>query len=389
MDYAAAGLLDGLEGPDRLARLGLLQRLERDGATGQELIDAVREDRLPLLLVERRLGGRHTAVEVERETGVPAAVMLRLRRLLGLPEAAPDDRVFSDQDVEQARSTRLFLEAGFSVDALAEVSRVLGESMARLSAAVVATFAETFLRPGESEREVAERFDTLAEQLTPALSPVLVAAFNAHLRESIHRGMLSPAQLESGQAGQVAELGVCFADLVGFTRLGGELEVHELGSVAGRLAELATELARPPVRLIKTIGDAAMFVSPAPAPLVATALALIDAAEEAELPSLRAGIAFGPAAARAGDYFGHSVNLASRVTGVARPGSVLCTQEVYDLATEAFDWSYAGRFKLKGVGEQQPLHRPHERATGGEDAEAEAEAATSQRAGRRRRPASR
>ena len=53
---------------------------------------------------------------------------------------------------------------------------------------------------------------------------------------------------------------------------------------------------------------------------------------EEELPSLRAGIAFGPALLRAGDYYGNSVNLASRVTGVARPGSVLCTREVRDAA---------------------------------------------------------
>ena len=62
------------------------------------------------------------------------------------------------------------------------------------------------------------------------------------------------------------------------------------------------------------------------------ALRLVEAAEEAELPSLRAGIALGPALLRAGDYYGHSVNIASRVTGIARPGSVLCTEEVRDAA---------------------------------------------------------
>jgi adenylate cyclase len=390
MDYAAAGLLDGLDGPARQARLTLLNRLERDGATPEELIDAVREDRLALLLVERRLGGRHTAPEVERETGMPAEVMLRMRRILGLPEAGPHDRVFSDEDIEQARSTKLFLDAGFSLDTLAETTRVLGESMSRLAATVVAGFAETFLRAGDTERDVAERFDALAAQLTPALAPVLVAAFNAHLRESVHRGMLGRTELETGQAGATSDLCVCFADLVGFTRLGGELEVHELGTVAGRLAGLAGDLAAPPVRLIKTIGDAAMFVSPEPEPLVATALRLVAAAEEAELPSLRAGIALGPTVQRAGDYFGHSVNLASRVTGVARPGSVLCTEPVRDRAIDAFEWSYAGRFRMKGIGEPEPLHRPRlpDADPPAEGAAAD-EGATSKRAGRRRRPASR
>jgi adenylate cyclase len=150
---------------------------------------------------------------------------------------------------------------------------------------------------------------------------------------------------------------VCFADLVGFTRLGGEVEVHELGSVAGQLAELAASVIEPPVRLIKTIGDAAMFVSPDPGPLVRVALALVEGAEERDLPSVRAGIASGPAFQRAGDYYGNSVNLASRVTGVARPGSVLCTREVRDAAQDDFYWSAAGRYKLKGVSGPTPLYR--------------------------------
>lgn len=391
MDYEGAGLLEGLEGPDRQARVELLDRLTSDGATEDELRTAIEEDRLPLLLVERRLGGRHTARELEEATGVPAEVLIRMRRLVGLPAPGPEDRVFSDEDVKQAQSTRLFLDAGFSLEALAELSRVLGESMARLATAATAVFAETFLRPGDTEREVAERFDHLAEQLTPALGPVMEATFNAHLRENVHRARLQPEELQSGQlAGQI-DICVCFADLVGFTRLGGELEVQELGTVAGRLAELAGEVATGPVRLIKTIGDAVMLVSSDHGALVEAALRLIEAAEAAELPSLRAGIACGPAVQRGGDYFGHSVNLASRVTGVSRPGSVLATQEVRDQAEDAIDWSYAGRFKLKGIADSEPLHRarlPAREETSPED-ESSGDELSGRRAGRRRRRASR
>ena len=98
------------------------------------------------------------------------------------------------------------------------------------------------------------------------------------------------------------------------------------------MAELATDVTEPPVRLVKTIGDAAMFVSPDAGALVSVALSLLEAVEAAELPSLRAGVASGTALQRAGDYYGHAVNLASRVTGVARAGSVLCTEEVRDQA---------------------------------------------------------
>jgi adenylate cyclase len=100
-----------------------------------------------------------------------------------------------------------------------------------------------------------------------------------------------------------------------------------------------------------------MFVSSDPVPLVSVALELIEAFEREDLPSLRAGIASGPALVRAGDYYGNSVNLASRVTGVARPGSVLCTQEVPDAAPDAYEWSPAGRFRLKGVSGNTRLYR--------------------------------
>jgi adenylate cyclase len=384
MDFEQEGLLDGLEGEDRKQREQLLRRLSDDGFSDEELRQAGRENRLALLPVDRVLGGTHTAKEIEAETGLPAKTMLRLRRLHGLPQPEPDDRVFSDEDIEMAKSTKLFLDAGFDEERIVEITRVMGEGMARIAATITASFVETFLEPGDSEAEVAQRFATLAEQLTPAFAPILVAAFKAHLRDSVQRGMLSRAELEAGDIGGSQELAVCFADLVGFTRLGGQVEVRELGTVAGRLAEDAASLTEPPVRLIKTIGDAAMFVSPEPGPLVATALDLVRAFEEEELPSLRAGIAFGSALVRAGDYYGNSVNLASRVTGVARPGSVLCTQEIRDAAPEQFNWSSAGRHKLKGVKGPTPLYRarPHDAS------ESEGAKARKPSAGRSRRPAS-
>jgi adenylate cyclase len=357
MDFDAKGLLEGLEGPERAQREKLLSRLLDDGFSEDEVIHAVKENRLALLPVDRVLGGTHTATEIEDRTGLPAGTMIRIRRQHGLPAAGPEDRVFSDEDVEAAKSMKLFLDAGFGQERIDEITRVLGESMGRLSATITGAFAETFLEPGASEEDVARRFASLAEELTPAFGPILVAGFKAHLRESVQRGMLGRAELQAGDIVGAQETAVCFADLVGFTRLGGQVEVRELGTVAGRLASMAASVTEAPVRLIKTIGDAAMFVSPDPAPLVETALRLVDGFAEEELPSLRAGIAFGPALVRAGDYYGNSVNLASRVTGVARPGSVLCTREVRDAAPDRFSWSAAGRHKLKGVSGPTPLYR--------------------------------
>jgi adenylate cyclase len=363
MDFAAAGLLDGLEGAERGQREQLLARLVDDGFSLDDLRKAVQENRLALLPVDEVLGGAYSAEEIEERTDLPAGMMVRIRRLHGLPEPRPEDKVFSEEDIAAARSTKLFLDAGFSEERIIEITRVLGEGMGRLATTIIAAFAQTFLQKGDNEEDVALRFAELAEQLTPATAPILVAAFNAHLREAVSRAMLGRAELESGDALGSQQLTICFADLVGFTRLGNQVEVLELGTVAGRLAELSASITESPVRLIKTIGDAAMFVSPDPAPLVGVALELIAAFEREDLPSLRAGIASGPALVRAGDYYGNSVNLASRVTGVARPGSVLCTQDVRDAAPDAYEWSPAGRFRLKGVSGQTRLYRARSLAT--------------------------
>jgi adenylate cyclase len=357
MDFAAAGLLDGLKGEDRAARERLLKRLVDEGFTPEDLKNAVEEDRLALLLVERVLGGRYTAKELAERTGLPAAQMLRIRRLLGLPEPSPDEPVFGEEEVKAAESISLFLDAGLSEESIAEITRVLGEGMARLAAATAAGFVEAFLQPGDREDEVAERFAALAEKMVPAVDPVLCAAYKQHLAEAVRRGMLSRAEREAGEAGGAEEITVCFVDMVGFTRLGAQIDPQELGGVASKLAELATEVTEPPVRLVKTIGDAAMFVSPEPGPLVSVALSLLEAFQEADLPSLRAGLARGTALQRTGDFYGHAVNLASRVTGVARPGSVLCTEEIRDAAADEFDWSFARKHRLKGMKGLVSLYR--------------------------------
>ncbi len=369
MDFEAAGLLDGLEGEDRAARERLLQRLVEQDYTLEDLKRAVREDRLALLLVDRVLGGHYTARELEEQTGLAASQLLRIRRLLGLPEVAPDDRVFGKEEIQAAQSTRLFLDVGLGEEAIAEITRVLGEGMARLAATTAAAFVDAFLEPGDSEEEVAERFSSVAEQLIPAIDPVLVAAYKQHLAEAVRRGVLSQDELAAGEAWRAQQVSVCFVDMVGFTRLGQQIDPQELGGLASKLAEVANEVTEPPVRLVKTIGDAAMFVSSEAGPLVSVALSLLEAVEAAEMPSMRAGVACGSAQQRAGDFYGHAVNLASRVTGAARPGAVLCTEEVRDAAPDEFDWSFARKHRLKGMSDAVPLYRAR-RLEGGEDGKA-------------------
>jgi adenylate cyclase len=215
------------------------------------------------------------------------------------------------------------------------------------------------MRPGDTERDLALRFAGAAEHMMPLFEPTLVYALRSHMLEQIRRDVIGAADLASGEIRGSADLSVCFADLVEFTRLGEEIAPEELGSVAGRFEEMASDAVEPPVRLVKMIGDAAMMVSSDPASMLDVALRLIEAAdaEGDEFPFLRAGLAFGPALAQSGDYYGRSVNLASRITSVARPGSVLVDATTREEVDGGFSYSYAGERRLKGIDNRVKLFR--------------------------------
>ena len=138
--------------------------------------------------------------------------------------------------------------------------------------------------PGDTERDVANRFAAAAEQLLPLFDQTLVYAFEVNLLEQVRRDVLGAADLAAGEIGGAVELTICFADVVEFTSLGEEIAPEELGMVAGRLEEMATAVAEAPVRLVKTIGDAAMLVSAEAEPLVGAALDLIAARRSRRRP---------------------------------------------------------------------------------------------------------
>jgi adenylate cyclase len=344
----------------RAARERLARRLLDAGVPLGEIVAAQAEDRLVLLPVERVLAGepRYTADEFAAAAGVDLDVLRRFRQALGLPQAEPGARVFTEDDVGPARTVGELIAAGVDTDDLLETVRVMGAGMRRYAESIRWTRGQAIVRPGVAEDEVAASFARAAENLLPLASAATENAFRLHLLEVLRQDVLSAEQLETGELAGSEDVAVAFADLVGFTKLGESVGGEELGSVAVRLGALAAERIEPSVRLVKTIGDAVMLVSRDVTALVESALALVDAAEaDEELPALRVGVAYGPAVARYGDWYGATVNTASRVCGRARPASVLVTEPVKDSAPDAFTWRFAGTHKLRGVKEAPPLFR--------------------------------
>ena len=362
IDFEREGLLKGTRGKAREARRALLEELAEDGVGLDELRRAVEEDRLTLLPVERVLGGkgaRCTAAQVAERTGLDLDFFLRQRQALGLPVPESDEPAFTKADIEAAKRLKAVLDAGLPEDGLLEQARVLGMAMSQIAAANRALVGEAMLEPGLTEREVAHRYADAAGQLAPLFAPTMEHLLNLYLREQIRSDVLGQAELASGKVSGRREVTACFADMVGFTRLGEEVTPEELGPVTGRLSELAGAVAKGPVRLVKMIGDAAMLVSPDNDAVLSAALDLVEAAENEGqgFPLLRAGVARGHALPRSGDWYGRPINLASRVSAIAYPGSVLASEDAREAAADAFRWSYAGARKIKGIRGEVKLFR--------------------------------
>lgn len=354
MDWDAEGLLDGLEGQARAARARLLDELCQDGVEIGELRRAIAEDRLVLLPVERALTGRSrlTAAEVAQRADVELDWLLRINRAAGFATADPQERAYSDEDVEGARRVRSYVELGLPEEDVLAITRLMSSGVARSAEAMQTVFAGAFLQPGDDEHELSRRFAAMAEHLVPQLARDLEFLLRAHLRDLSRQAAIGFAERRAGRVEQTTEMAVAFADLVGFTRLGEELSEEDLGVIADRLTRLAQDHLRPPVRIVKTLGDAVMLVSRECGPLVAVVLDLVDAAEATDgMPELRAGAAWGPCVARYGDWYGGTVNLASRLAGRARPGALLVDARLREAAGDenGLDWSRAGDKKLKNV----------------------------------------
>jgi adenylate cyclase len=364
IDFEAEGLLGDLKGKAREARLALLEELAEEGVSPEELRRAVEENRLVLLPVERVFEEgeeQYTAAEIAEGSGLEHEFLIKLMQALGAPIPADQDRVFGEADLEAAKRAKLFLDAGLPPEGVLETSRIIGISMANLAEANVDLVGEVFTQPGVDERELATRYAAAAKTMAPLLGETLLHAYGIHLRERIGQAVITEAEVAAGRVSGADEVTIAFADLVGFTRLGESLEIEQIGDLTGRLFELASDAARPPVRLVKMIGDAAMFVSPASEPLLEAVVGLVESAATDEIPSRRAGVARGRALGRGGDYYGRPVNLAARITNFARPDSVVVDQTVKDSIAQAngrpFDFSFAGNRHFKGIQGEVSVHR--------------------------------
>jgi adenylate cyclase len=315
------------------------------------------DDGRPADIEELLLGGprRHTRDEAAASAGVSVEYARRLWRAMGFADVGDSVPAFTDGDLDALRRLMVLVRDGVLDDELAvSMTRAMGHNAARLVEWQVDSLVEHLVRTrgltaDEAAREAVAMSATHAEELQALLAFV----WRRQLAAASGRALASAdGDPDSGV------LAVGFADMVSFTRLAQRLDQRELAALVDRFdARSADVIAAAGGRLIKTVGDEVLFVSERPADAVRIGLELAETmAADPVLPDVRVGIATGAVVTRMGDVFGRTVNLASRLTALAQPGTVLVDRRTAEelVGHDEFDVDVERTRAVRGMGLVRP-----------------------------------
>jgi adenylate cyclase len=277
---------------------------------------------------ELLLGGqrRYTRTEVSKATGVEMDRAHRLWMAMGFAEVSDDEAVFTDGDIEALRTWNALVASGLTT-AEDEVphARVMGQTLARLAewqAREVTARAGT-LAPGGGNLEAGAA--GMAGVLLPVIERLQSYVWRRHLAAAYERILLAPPGELSA-----ATMTVGFADIVGFTKTARHSAIEDLSALLETFEEDTSEaVVANHGQVVKMVGDEVLFVTDKPGDAAEIALRLISPGRSAQgLPDLRVGLATGRVLRRFGDVYGPVVNLAARLTSLARPGTALVDAEL-------------------------------------------------------------
>lgn len=266
---------------------------------------------------------RYTSHQVAEMAGVPVYRARKFWRALGFANVADDAVEFTDSDVEALRTLLGMVSRGlYDEGHVLLMARSLGRATARLAESQAELGAEELDQAGVPLADRPRAWTRRARRVVPDLEKLLVYAWRRQLAAAAGRMV--------EQEKTAVRLAVGFADLVGFTRLSRQISEIELAALVdefeGRSADVVTSTGG---RVIKTLGDSVLFVSGKAHDAAEIALRLLAAhAKVRGMPELRVGLAVGPVIGRMGDVFGTTVNLASRLTALAHPGTILADPDI-------------------------------------------------------------
>ncbi|GAC1378281.1 MAG: adenylate/guanylate cyclase domain-containing protein [Acidimicrobiales bacterium] len=286
------------------------------------------------------------------KAGVDPETARQLWAAMGFVAAEPGEVSFTQADLDALSKVHGGLAAR-PAEVVLQQTRVLSSLLARVAEVVAGSLSEDIAslhEMGMNDTEVAAA--AIAQTQLLDTSGLIDYLFRRQLVTALAR-QLTNSPDEAG-ADEQAPVAVFFADLVGYTALSQEMTDSELAHLVTRFQSLANEvIGSGGGRVVKTLGDEVMVVCDDAAAATEMAARLVRmCAEDPDLPDLRVGLAYGPVLAIGGDYFGPTVNLASRLTGIARPGTMLASDAVHEEVPTLVSgkWDRLRVRRIKGIG---------------------------------------
>ena len=287
--------------------------------------------------------GRYTSDEVAERAGIPLEQAKRLWRALGFPETG-DEAAFDDADVAALRSIGELLSEGLvDFDLAVNLTRGLGLSMARLADWQVSALVQHPESTIATAADLAEPFEKM-----------LVYVWQRHTRAAVARAEAAMA----GEQGHGSELTIGFADIVSFTALSNTLTEDKIGDLVEIFeSRCADVVAVQRGRVIKSLGDSVLFVNDDPIRGYDTAEGIINViGRDARMPDVRVGLATGSVVTRLGDVFGPPVNMAARLTAVARRNRIIVDEATAGLLpADQFEARRLPARPVRGFGIVEPV----------------------------------
>ncbi len=300
----------------------------------------------------------YNALEVAAETGATVEQARRLWRALGFPDHGVD-RAFTQADADAVSTLLQLVDGGvIDFDMAVNLTRAVGQTMARLADWEVATLVHR-VQEVESGEDATGSRATAALQMVGHLNrpfeELLVYVWRRHLAAAVGRIEALGANEEDLHTTQVT---VGFADIVSFTALTNRLDHDRIGDLVEIFeSRCADVVAGQRGRVIKSIGDAVLFVNEDPIRAYDTAEGIIAVVgRDPRMPDVRVGLSSGSVALRLGDVFGPPVNLAARLTAVARRNRVIVDRATADLLpVDQFETRFLPARPVRGFGLVEPV----------------------------------
>ena len=295
---------------------------------------------------------RLAAADVAEQAGIPLERARRMWRTLGFPEHG-DALAYTEADVDALRMMATIVErGGGSFDKALNMARGIGLTMARLADWEV---AELYLPAEPDAGEGAGEHGSVVDQLGTEFEDILRYAWRQHLAAAVAR--MESVRTTDADPHSV-DLSVGFADIVGFTALSNDLTRERIGELVEVFESRCGDvISGEGGRLIKSMGDAVLYVNDDPMAALKTAEGIINViGRDPRMPDVRVGLATGGVVLRLGDVFGPPVNLAARLTQVARRNRVIVDAATAALLpAEAIETRPLPPRPLRGFGVLEPV----------------------------------